>query len=1075
MVKTTVTSPHPRGHTCLAFSRDGLRVFTGGTDSLVAIWDVDADTQQEPERAVEAEGPIWAIATADDCWVAGGADREVRRYPLESTEMEAIVTTMSETVRGLAIDPQGRKVAIASDELYVKVVDLEDIMKVDRLEGYTAGIRSVTWHPSGSLLATCTRDGKIVIWNMSAAKPVIEKTIEGIIPVVKDDELPEFEYDCSVVWHTSGDYFFVPSKAHEIVSISRNDWTKIATFSDKNVSGAVTALAISANGVYLASASQSKVHTWSTQTRRLISTETGEGGSTITSLAFSPTQNLIAWTDASGSFTRWKKPISDNFPHPVKASIATNGASTISVKPKTGLDLFAADDVQENAKDKDHDADVDLDDDMADIDDGWIVDDMDGALNEPPAADRIVGDGFVKEMVSITQAQPPFQPGSTPMENKKRYLTYNMIGVIEAIDQDTHNIINVQFFDQTLRKGFNFTDYLKYTMGCLGERGALFACEPENDHPAQVSYRPYNTKMAEWSYKLEKKGVRCLGIATGAIPLTSRDAADAELQGYGHVVIATTENDLTFLTGTGRERRIMPLPGDFVTMTASAEWLFVVHRAGSTTIDGSQNLSYTVINFEDFTVRQRDVLPVPKGHTLKWIGLTDSGAPAMYDSTGCLHILTKHRVPHHASWARVLDTNTLERRQGKDESYWPVGITESNFMCLILKGRQEHPTFPRPLIQELPIRLPFRHASAQEELVERETLFVEVLLDNLDDELTTDDIVTREKAMDREIIQLIQAACKASNSARAIELSKLLHHTATLDAAIKIADFYHLVGLKEKIGIIKSDREENEDRLIIARNKRRRWMKPDPPLRQLAATTASSSRFDPLGDVRPPPAIDRPGMARVTVPRIEKTRYTSVAAPSDTPERSTWADSSVMGSPPPSDSKRKRDYVEESFPSPDITMPPPKQKSNPFARKATQETNKNPFARKTDTSKTIHKSESFFDKVDAAETETVHRKRPSAKGKEKEKKDGPKQATLFGMMPKADKATKLGKKKAEAEESAGATESAQETQTETQTTDVVMDDAGLLEETQETQDAEETQVIGQREDSPDWDETQLAE
>jgi chromosome transmission fidelity protein 4 len=100
---------------------------------------------------------------------------------------------------------------------------------------------------------------------------------------------PEFTYDCSAVWHTSGQHFFVASRAHgkvirrffaaswtytvllvEIVTISKSDWSKTSTLSDKDVTGAITALALSINGVYLASACHSKVYIWSTQTRRII-------------------------------------------------------------------------------------------------------------------------------------------------------------------------------------------------------------------------------------------------------------------------------------------------------------------------------------------------------------------------------------------------------------------------------------------------------------------------------------------------------------------------------------------------------------------------------------------------------------------------------------------------------------------------------------------------------------------------------------------------------------------------------------------------------------------------------------
>lgn len=341
---------------------------------------------------------------------------------------------------------------------------------------------------------------------------------------------------------------------------------------------------------------------------------------------------------------------------------------------------------------------------------------------------------------------------------------------------------------------------------------------------------------------------------------------------------------------------------------------------------------------------------------------------------------------------------------------------------------------------------------------------MQIALDSLDDELTTDDIVTRERAIDKEFIMLIQAACKADNIPRAIELTKLLHHLTSFDAAMKIAEFYHLIGFKEKVEMLKNEREEGEERAVLARNKRRRWLKPDPPARQIVAPNgvSSSSRYDPLSDVRPPPTIERPGMARVTVPIIEKTRYTSVAPASQTPERTIVNDASAFTESPTPLDKRKRTEMEDSFPGSDFSMPPPKQKANPFARKPGQDSTRNPFARRVE-SKTILKSESFFEKVDAVESENPVRKRPAAnvKGKEKEKKDGPRQATLFSMMPSKSNKPVVKKK---AEEHASPLEP--DSQADITMSDALApSDAGTLVETQI-----DSQLL-----ADDWEETQIVE
>ena len=87
------------------------------------------------------------------------------------------------------------------------------------------------------------------------------------------------------------------------------------------------------------------------------------------------------------------------------------------------------------------------------------------------------------------------------MEGKRRYLgalsicqrtelgliassvAFNLIGVIEATDQDTHHIVNVEFHDKSARKSYHFTDYFKYDLAALGNTTSICIVKPFSPDP----------------------------------------------------------------------------------------------------------------------------------------------------------------------------------------------------------------------------------------------------------------------------------------------------------------------------------------------------------------------------------------------------------------------------------------------------------------------------------------------------------------------------------------------------------------------------------------------------------------
>lgn len=165
--------------------------------------------------------------------------------------------------------------------------------------------------------------------------------------------------------------------------------------------------------------------------------------------------------------------------------------------------------------------------------------------------------------------------------------------------------------------------------------------------------------------------------------------------------------------------------------------------------------------------------------------------------------------------------------------------------------------------------------SQKEERLARETILLDHLRDALDeDELTSEDISKTELDLDKELIQLIQLACKHERLQRALDAAKLLHHTASIDMTVKVADFYHLAGLREKFNVLKRIRL-GADRLRDERSNRAEWRGTAgvvPPSRDpYAGAGQNGQRL--MQDARPAPPPTRHRLAAAT--------------PSDDPSRCT--------------------------------------------------------------------------------------------------------------------------------------------------------------------------------------------
>ncbi|KAJ2866550.1 DNA polymerase alpha accessory factor Mcl1 [Coemansia aciculifera] len=812
----SITAPryaHAEGYTALAFGKNGQFVCTGGSDSLVRVFYASkSERDQEAITLEQHSDNVLSLAVSRGKVISGDEEGMVFGFDLgqsSATESDGVSVEPSGTVlrstlpaRDISISSNERQVAIATDDESIRVVSLLDMALLHTLVGHRGSVNSVAYSPDSTYLASSGCDGTVRIWDMREGDPACVQIMPKIAYVCEPGNSME-QY--KVRWSPDGRILAIPCADHSIKLIERNNWGVSALLAGRHTN-TICHLAWSSNSKYLASASlDCQVVVWDVIARKAILSHANVND--LCQVEWNPRGNMLAFSDCTGAMYIWDDviPVEQGHAAPFERALADAGSLS---KDKLMSDLFddtaTANRASEDgmAEDEDEGDLLDAGDATADAMDDFVVDD-DGAGYAERQAPRWTA-------VAASEVQC-FQPGSTPWIGSRRYLAFTMVGSVVSIAQDeSHNTIEIEFYDKSVHRDFHFSDSFKFSMAALSESGCLFATtsrELANDQSLRgaadadevsvVSYKGFASWSAnsDWTFKLPlKENPRC--IATSS---------------HGAAVITSLGNLRLFTCG-GAQRHIETLPNRVVTCVARDDMLLIILEALGTirSSGGMKQLEYeyVLMSMDGQSRLAAGSCPVTPASEIVWTGFSEEGHPAACDSKGMLRVLHKYWAPSHAGWVPVLDSRKLSRDRGKREGFWPVAISAKQFIVVTCQGKSKYPPFPKPILDELDIDVPLLNADTQVGQQEAKYLASRLFIEQQrgEAERTGSEypggvsmLARDELEQDKLLLRLIQLACKSDKTQRAMDLAMMIGLEKSFDAAVKIAVFLKQSSLAERL------------------------------------------------------------------------------------------------------------------------------------------------------------------------------------------------------------------------------------------------------------------------------------
>ena len=298
-VETNTNIATLEGHkgkvTSVAFSPDGTLLASGGgfLDDTVKLWDVESGQQK---ASLEHTDEVWSVAfSLDGTMLASGSgsellpelgDNTVKLWDVESGQQKASLEH-TERVTSVAFSPDGTLASGAANNT-VKLWDVDTRDRIATLEGHMGSVASVAFLSDETRLATKS-DNTILLWDVNTGDQIT--TLEGHTLSPDGTRLATGSKDGEIllwdVWDVNTGDRIVTLEGHTVPEVT--------------LVGAAAPLAFSPDGTRLAAGAgffgDYTILLWDVDTGdRIVTLEGHTGGpwGAISSLAFSPDGTHLA-------------------------------------------------------------------------------------------------------------------------------------------------------------------------------------------------------------------------------------------------------------------------------------------------------------------------------------------------------------------------------------------------------------------------------------------------------------------------------------------------------------------------------------------------------------------------------------------------------------------------------------------------------------------------------------------------------------------------------------------------------------------------------------------------------------